>query len=77
MIGSITHMNGVAAAVVTRLGLYRGIGIDTEQVIDPKACQSVTQVVVGGHELDYLHSLPDLSPQMALTISVLCQGKLL
>jgi enterobactin synthetase component D len=68
VIGSITHTNGVAAAVATRLGVYRGIGIDAEQVIDPQTCQSVTQIVVGRHELDYLHSLPELSLQMALTI---------
>jgi 4'-phosphopantetheinyl transferase EntD len=66
--GSITHTHGLAAAVAERLGVCRGIGIDAEQMIDQETCQSVSSVVVGPHELDYLHSLQELSLQMALTI---------
>lgn len=68
VIGSITHTNGVAAAVAMRLGICRGIGIDAELVMDPSACQEVTQIVAGPHELEYLHSLSDLSLETALTI---------
>jgi enterobactin synthetase component D len=68
VIGSITHTNGVAAAVATRLGVCRGIGIDAEKVMDPSTCQAVIQTVVGEQELEYLHSLSDISLQMALTI---------
>lgn len=68
VIGSITHTQGLAAAVATRLGVYRGIGIDAEQVVNPEACQSVSQIVVGRQELNYLHSLQELSLQVALTI---------
>ncbi|MBD8898882.1 4'-phosphopantetheinyl transferase superfamily protein [Rhodanobacter sp. DHG33] len=68
VIGSITHTHGIAAAVTTWRGVYQGIGIDVEQVIDQETCQSVSKVVVGEHELDYLDSLQELSLQMALTI---------
>lgn len=68
VIGSITHTQGLAAAVAMRRGVYRGIGIDAEQVIDVETCQSVSQIVAGRQELDYLHSLQELSLQMALTI---------
>lgn len=65
-IGSITHTDTIAAALVLPEREYRGIGIDIERV-DPAAVAHMPGIVLSSSELDYLESL---QPQVALNASM-------
>jgi len=50
VIGSITHSDGLAAAVVCRRGLWRGIGINVERCFTPSRLQEVRARVMNDSE---------------------------
>jgi len=53
-VGSITHADGIAAAVAMRAGRVQGIGIDVEHVADAQAVDAIRQIAVSGPECERL-----------------------
>ena len=44
LVGSITHAGGFAAAAVARAADIAGLGIDSEQIIDPAAAYDIADI---------------------------------
>lgn len=70
MIGSISHTQGLAAAVATAAGPWRGIGIDLERVVDEKAAAALQAMAVDAAELAQLRALAGSQPVNALLTTV-------
>ena len=68
--GSITHAAGIAAAVVLRDGVLRGVGIDIERVVAAGAFEAIVRSVVDASERAVLGGLARrFGEPMALTIA--------
>ncbi|MGC0154354.1 4'-phosphopantetheinyl transferase family protein [Chromobacterium vaccinii] len=50
LVGSITHTEGLAAAVVASAGDARGLGIDAERIIGEQTCRLLRDQIVGERE---------------------------
>ena len=57
IVGSITHSGQFAAAVVARSSRYRGIGIDTENVVDAQTAERLKSLIMSDAEMNQLKRL--------------------
>jgi 4'-phosphopantetheinyl transferase EntD len=67
-IGSITHTRGFASACVSPLGELAGVGIDTEEVLDPAASAEIRDTVATREELGRLRTHSALDENSLLTL---------
>lgn len=70
-LGSITHTRGFASACVSALGELAGVGIDTEEVLDPAASAEIRGAVAAPDELARIqgHALLDERSLVTLVFS--------
>ncbi len=66
VMGSITHIVGLAGAVVEVNGRYAGIGIDIERVVDLTKDDFLSKTVLSAAENQYLHTCSGQLPLDAL-----------
>ena len=57
VIGSISHDNQFAAAIVLEKGPSSGVGIDVEQIASAEAAQALCETVISRREFEYLRTL--------------------
>ncbi|WP_158300908.1 4'-phosphopantetheinyl transferase [Chromobacterium sp. ATCC 53434] len=75
LVGSITHTEGLAAAVVASAGDARGLGIDAERIIGEQTCRLLRDQIVGEREWRFERRWFDLARSLVLHDGFFRQGK--
>ncbi|GAB6041850.1 4'-phosphopantetheinyl transferase superfamily protein [Endothiovibrio diazotrophicus] len=66
-VGSITHTEGVAAAVVARGDAFAGLGIDYERVVPPQTADEVAAMILTVGDRRFPPALPGWSAERFFT----------
>lgn len=69
VVGSVTHINGLAAAAVAPAATYVGLGLDAERVARGEDQAALRGLAVDGHELELLRKLGDADLDRWVTIA--------
>jgi enterobactin synthetase component D len=75
LVGSITHSNKYAAALICESKRFSGVGIDIEKLVGDTSRNAIIHQVVSRNELDYLHSIitPRITIDHLLTLIFSCK----
>lgn len=68
LVGALTHSHGFVAAAVGRAADYRGLGLDSERIIEAELAASVAEMVATPEELAAIERATRLPTAVALTL---------
>lgn len=68
LVGSLTHADGLAVAIVGRSADFRGVGVDVERVLDVATAADIAAQIATPDELTSLARSTALAPEMIVTL---------